>query len=69
MKKTTLHKITIPILLVLILNQACTALFREKIGFAVFQWLHARAGLLLIGMIAVHLVLNFGWIKANFFSK
>lgn len=69
MKKNTALKILNPILLVLFVSQASTGLSHAKISHEAFEFLHEGGGVLLIALIAVHLILNFSWIKASYFAK
>ncbi|MGD0597895.1 MAG: hypothetical protein ABSA64_10310 [Sedimentisphaerales bacterium] len=69
MKKNTLHKILNPILLVLFINQAVTVLLLDELPPWAFQIFHKAGGGTLLALIAVHFILNFNWVKANYFSK
>lgn len=69
MKKNTVLKILNPVLLALIINQALTGIFRMKLSYQTFVTLHKGGGALLISLIAAHVILNFNWVKANFFVK
>jgi hypothetical protein len=69
MKRNTLHKILNPILAVLAINQAATALLSDELSPKVFEILHQGCGFVLLGLIALHFVLNFNWVKANYFAK
>ena len=69
MKKNTLHKILNPILLVLFINQAVTVLFLDELPRKAFEIFHKGGGAVLLGLIAVHFILNSNWLKANYFSK
>ncbi len=69
MKKTTVLKILNPILLLLIVNQALTGIFRMKLSYQTFVTLHEGGGALLIFLAFAHLLLNFNWIKANYFVR
>ncbi|MGA2322298.1 MAG: hypothetical protein ABSG22_00430 [Sedimentisphaerales bacterium] len=69
MKKNTLHKILNPILLVLFINQAVTVLFLDELPRKAFEIFHKGGGAVLLGLIAVHFILNSNWVKANYFSK
>lgn len=69
MKKNTLHKILNPILLVLFINQATTVLFLDELSPWAFQTFHKTGGGILLALIAVHFILNFNWVKANYFLK
>jgi hypothetical protein len=69
MKKNTLHKILNPILLVLFINQTITVLFLDELPRWAFQVFHKTGGGILLALIALHFILNFNWVKANYFSK
>ena len=69
MKKNTALKILNPILLVLFVNQAVTVLFRENIPFEAFRFFHKGGGAILLSLITLHFILNFNWVKANYFHK
>ena len=69
MKRNTLHKILNPILAVLFINQAVTALFSDYLPHEAFEIFHQFGGFVLLGLIAVHFILNFNWVRANYFSK
>jgi len=69
MKRNMLLKILNPLLLVLFINQAVTVLFREKISQDAFASFHKGGGAILLVLIAIHLILNFNWVKANYFAK
>ena len=69
MKRNTALKILNPILLVLFVSQAVTALFHAKLSHEAFEFFHQGGGMILIALIVVHLILNFNWLKANYFTK
>jgi hypothetical protein len=69
MKKNTLLKILNPVLAVLAVNQAVTALFSDELSHETFEILHQWAGALFLTLIAFHFILNFNWVKANYFAK
>ena len=69
MKKNDFHKILNPILFVLALNQAFTAILSDEMSPRAFEILHKGGGFIFIAVIAVHFVLNFNWVKANYFTK
>ena len=66
MKPTTILKILNPILAVLVINQALTGILADHLPREVFEVLHAGGGLLFVVLAAVHLFLNWGWVKASF---
>ena len=69
MKKNTILKIVNPILLLLIINQLATGFFRMKLSRETFESVHEGGAVILACLIVVHLILNFNWIKANYFKK
>jgi hypothetical protein len=69
MKRNTLHKVLNPILVVLALNQAATAIFSDALPPRAFEILHQGGGFVFLTLIAVHFILNFNWVKANYFAK
>ena len=69
MSRNTFHKILNPILAVLAVNQALTAIFSDELPPKVFEILHQGGGFVFLALIAVHFILNFNWVKANYFAK
>jgi hypothetical protein len=69
MKRNTALKILNPILLLLFINQAMSVLFREKLSRETFEFFHEGGGVILLCLIAVHIILNFNWVKANYLSR
>jgi hypothetical protein len=69
MKKNTVHKILTPILFLLIINQPVTALLGDKMSDQTFQIFHQDTGFVLVGLVLVHFILNFNWVKASYFPK
>jgi hypothetical protein len=69
MKRNNLLKILNPLLLVFFVNQAITVIFRDSLSYKVFDIFHKAAGGIFLCLIALHLILNFNWIKANYLSK
>ncbi|MFA5424676.1 MAG: hypothetical protein WC374_12550 [Phycisphaerae bacterium] len=68
MKKNTALKILNLILAVMLINQVVTGLMADELSAGTFEILHEGAGLVLAGLIVLHLVLNFGWIKTSYFK-
>ncbi len=69
MKRNTFHKILNPILFVFFINQAITVLFLDELPRWAFQVFHKTAGGIFLALIALHFILNFNWVKTNYFSK
>jgi hypothetical protein len=66
MKRNTALKILNPLLGLLMLNQVSTALLHDLLPRQVFHVLHKQGGLVLAAVAALHLILNWNWIRANF---
>ncbi|HUU19709.1 MAG TPA: hypothetical protein VMW72_21340 [Sedimentisphaerales bacterium] len=69
MKRNKALKILNPVLLVLLVSQALTGLFNARLSPWVFEFFHKGGGILLIVLVVVHLILNFNWLKANYFTR
>lgn len=69
MKKNTALKILNPVLAVLLINQVLTGLFGRELSHEAFEIFHKKAALVLATLVVLHLILNFNWIKANYFSS
>jgi hypothetical protein len=63
-----LKKINV-ILFILVLWQAMTGLGHDFLPAEVFEKIHVAGGLSLIAFVAIHLIFNWRWVKANYFSK
>ena len=68
MKRNAALKILNPIIILLFISQALTALLRSNISREVFRVLHMRFGMVFIALVVVHFILNFNWIKASYFK-
>ena len=69
MSKNKALKVVNLILLVLLINQVATGMLAGKLSHEAFEWGHERAAFVLLVVAAVHLVLNWNWVKANYFKK
>ncbi len=69
MKKQIWLKITNPLLAVVFIVQVVTGIFHEQIGYETFEAIHPRFGFLLLIVVALHLFLNWSWIKAQYLKK
>ena len=72
MNRITLLKLTNPLLALLVLNQALTAIFADelfKLSPNAFGILHEGGGSLLVALVVVHLVLTWNWVKASYLKK
>ncbi|MDH4203871.1 MAG: hypothetical protein OEV87_13400 [Phycisphaerae bacterium] len=68
MPKNKTPKIVNTALLLLLINQVVTGMLGMKLSTTFFEWGHRRAAWLLITAAAVHLAMNWNWIKANYFE-
>jgi len=69
MKRNTMLKIVNPILGILVINQILTGVFGRSLSLEAFEILHKDGGFVLAGVAAIHLILNWNWVKANFFKR
>jgi hypothetical protein len=73
MTKLQLLKIVNPIIAILILVQAVTALsfkfLAEIIPYSLFSTIHEYVGFCFVALVVFHSILNWAWIKSNFFKK
>jgi hypothetical protein len=69
MKKQKWLVITNSILLVLILWMVISGTFHSQIPYSVFEKAHPFAGYALSLLILLHIILNWNWVKMNYFKK
>jgi hypothetical protein len=71
MNRNTLLKILNPVLGFLVVNQILTGLLADelfKLSPNAFEILHEDGGIVLAVLVVLHLILNWNWIKANYFK-
>lgn len=68
MKKFTL-KVLNPIIALLILNQVFSALLHGALSQKLFGKIHETGGFLLFIGIAIHVLLNWSWVKTTYLKK
>jgi len=66
-KKQKILKIVNPVLFLLVVYQGITGIFREQM-YSHFKAVHPVVGALLLLAAAVHLVLNWSWVKNQLFK-
>jgi hypothetical protein len=66
MKKKTALKIANPLLALFMINQALTGIFHLELSHRAFKTFHEQAGYVLITLAAIHLALNWNWVKTQF---
>jgi len=71
MRKATLLKVVNPILGILFINQMLSPFYIRWLDMdrSWFKTLHKDAAYVLLAAVAVHIVLNWSWIKSTFLAK
>jgi len=69
LNRTKMLKYINPVIAVLIVSQLLSALFSDILHRETFELLHEGGGVLLCIGVLVHVVLNWGWVKATFLRK
>ena len=69
MHKNTMFKILNPILAVLTVSQALSALLADHVSYTTFTWVHKGGGVLLLVGITLHVVLNWNWVRASLLAR
>ena len=69
MKRNDMLKIINPILGLLVVNQILTGVFGRSLSREAFEILHKDGGFVLAGVAALHLLLNWSWVKATYFKR
>ena len=67
MKRVKALKIVSLLLLIVFIFQASTGIGRAFIDDGLFAVIHRAGGILLLIFAVTHLILNWGWVKANIF--
>lgn len=66
MNKAKALKILNPILLLILVYQAATGFSHDYLPRELFGYLHLIGAILLLAAVALHLILNWAWIRTNF---
>jgi len=69
MKKNDALKILNPILAVLTVSQALSAIFGEHLSHKAFEIIHEGGGALLLIGIGLHAILNWSWVRATLLAR
>lgn len=69
MSKNKALKIINAVLLLLVINQVVTGMLSRKLPHEVFEWGHKGAAFVLLILAVLHLIMNWNWVKANYFRK
>jgi len=67
--KNTMLKMLNPALAVLFINQVLMGLMNDILPHKVFEVLHGGGGMVFAVLVVLHVMLNWSWVKANFFRK
>lgn len=69
MKKTSILKIINPLLFIIALLQAVTGAIYFLGGNGLNSIIHMIGGAVMAGLAVIHIFLNWGWVKSNYFNK
>ena len=69
MKRISILRILNPILAVLFLNQILTGILHDAISDKTYEFFHGGGGILITITVVLHVILNWNWVKANFYRK
>lgn len=61
--------ITIPLQAILILSQVITGLNRDSIPDKTYELVHEGGGILLLTLVIVHVIINWGWLRTTYFTR
>jgi hypothetical protein len=64
-QKTKVLKVVNIILALLFLNQACTGFLYKVLPYKLYEIIHGGGGVVLAAAVVVHVILNWGWVRAN----
>jgi hypothetical protein len=69
MIRNLILKILNPILAILFLNQILTGILHSAISREAYEFLHQGGGIFFTIAAVLHLILNWNWVKTNFYRK
>ena len=69
MKRNFILKILNPIVAILFLNQILTGLLHAVIPKGAYEFLHEGGGIFFAVAVILHVILNWNWVKANFYRR
>ncbi len=67
--KNTALRILNPIIGLLVLSQVSTGLLNDNLPDWLFPIVHEAGGILLAIGVALHVTLNFGWVRSNYLKR
>jgi hypothetical protein len=68
MTKQKILKVVNPLLAILVVNQAMSGMLHDVLSHQVFEVLH-KGGWIMVVLAALHLYLNWGWVKLNYLKR
>ncbi|HOO76316.1 MAG TPA: DUF4405 domain-containing protein [bacterium] len=69
MNRSRALKVLNPLLALVFLTQILSGVFHEYLDHDVFEVVHETGGIVLAGLVVLHVGLNWNWVKATFFGK
>ncbi len=69
MKRNIILKVLNPILGLLLVNQIATGIFHDALPHEAFEIMHEGGGFVFAVVAILHVILNWNWVKANFFKS
>jgi len=67
--RNSILKIINPVLGLLLINQVLMAVLHDVLPYKAFKVMHEGGGIVFAIVAALHVILNWNWIKANFLRK
>jgi len=68
-KRNSVLKVVNPVLGLLLISQALTGILHDALPEKVFEVGHVGGGILLLVVAALHVILNWPWVKNNFLRR
>lgn len=69
MTQSSALKVINPILGILMVNQLVSGLFHDTLSAYLFEIVHKGGGITLAFLAALHLALNWRWVKLTYFNR
>ncbi len=69
MKKNTQLKVLNVLLGLLMISQALSGFFHDRLSEENFEHIHIVGAVLIVSGVILHLVLNWGWVRLNYLKK
>jgi len=69
MKRNSIFKILNPVVAILFLNQILTGILHDAIPKEAYEFFHEGGGILFAVAVVLHVILNWNWVKANFYRR